>query len=143
MTKINVWGCFTAHKVGSLHKIEGIMDKHMYLDILNTIAKPCCEELFPDDDYMFMQDNDPKHTAKLVYRWITTNINTIDWWPPQSPDLNPIDNLWSILNGKCRTRNENDLFKALKSQWDMFTAAKLSKVVGSMKNRMLNVLRAD
>ena len=79
--KINVWGCFAAHSVGRLHRIEGIMDKQMFLDILQTVAKPSCEELFPDDDYMFQQDNDPKHTAKVVKRWMRRNMNTIDWWP--------------------------------------------------------------
>lgn len=143
--KINVWGCFAAHRVGTLHKINGIMDKHMYLNILQTITKPSCEMLFPDDDYMLMQDNDPKHTAKLVARWIQRNINTIDWWPAQSPDLNPIENLWSILNGRCRNRtcnNETELFAELQKEWNKFNTTELTKLVSSMNSRMLKVLKA-
>lgn len=143
--KINVWGCFAAHGVGKLHKIDGIMTKEIYLHILQTVAKPSCEVLFPDDDYMFMQDNDPKHTAKVVTRWIRPNINTIDWWPAQSPDLNPIENLWSILNSRCKNRNcnnETELFAGLETVWKKFTEAELTKLVSSMPSRMEKVLKA-
>lgn len=144
-TKINVWGCFAAHKVGRLHLIEGIMNKEMYLDILQTVAKPSIEDLFPDDDYMFMQDNDPKHTSKVVQRWIRDEINTIDWWPANSPDLNPIENLWSILNRRCRHRtcnNAQSLFETLQTAWNTFTEVELTKLVDNMPKRMEAVLKA-
>jgi len=143
--KINVWGCFADGKIGKIHLIDGIMDRHVYLDILKEVAKPCCEELFPDDDYMFMQDNDPKHTSKSVLRWIKTNINTIDWWPAQSPDLNPIENLWSKLNKACRGRqccSEEELFNTLKTAWNNLDPTYLTKLVESMPNRMFEVLKS-
>jgi hypothetical protein len=53
------------------------MKKEMYLEILQTVAKSSIGKLFPDDNYMFMQDNDPKHTSKVIQRWIQDEINTI------------------------------------------------------------------
>ena len=144
-TKINVWGCFAAHGVGRLHLIDGIMNKEIYLDILQTVALPSIEELFPDDDYMFMQDNDPKHTAKVVQRWMRDKINTIDWWPANSPDLNPIENLWSILNRRCRHRtcnNRQSLFETLETAWNTFTEVELTKLVDNIPKRMAAVLKA-
>jgi transposase len=81
--KIMVWGCFAGHGVGQLHRINGIMDKHVYLNILETVAKPSCEELFPaddegDHDYMFQEDNDPKHTSKLCKRWKGRHMNLLN-----------------------------------------------------------------
>ena len=59
-----------------------------------------------------MQDNDPKHTSKLAQKW--TKEQNINRWKthPESPDLNPIDNLWHELKEyihreiKPMTKNE-------------------------------------
>lgn len=143
--KINVWGCFSYVGVGAFHRIEGIMDKHQFLDILKYVAEPSCVNLFGGDDYMFQQDNDPKHMAKIVKRWIRLNMNTIDWWPSQSPDLNPIENLWSILDRNCMDRqckNEDELFNLLQNEWQALPLELLQRLVMSMPRRIDAVLKA-
>ena len=61
------------------------------------------------------------HTAKIVKAYIANKGWIQLDHPPQSPDLNPIENLWSIINQNCKDRaprNENELFKLLKSAWE-------------------------
>ena len=61
-----VWGCFSDFSgVGPIHQTNGIMDRFVYFDILEEKMVPHANNNMPLL-WTFQQDNDPKHTSKLV-----------------------------------------------------------------------------
>ena len=72
------------------------MNADLYVQILEECLLPFLQEIYPDS-HCFMQDNDPKHTSRWAQQFFTQN--NVNWWktPPESPDANPIENLWHEL----------------------------------------------
>lgn len=155
--KINVWGSFAHHGVGSLVRIYGFMDTQMYINILgdNMLVDadvlfgrqhfPDENDVYPEEIWVYQQDNDPKHTANATEIWFTNNRVRLLDWPSQSPDLNPIENLWVYLNRMAanrRCQNENELFQVLSAAWREIPIHILNNLVDSMPSRCLKVIES-
>lgn len=144
--KVMVWGCFAHHSVGDLHWIKKTMDQSIYKQILIHHFRPSAQRLFPDNDFIFQQDNDPKHTAKSVKIYLQNSGLQILTWVTQSPDLNPIENLWARLNWFAKDRKCNDkegLMQILQEAWNTIPIDLLSSLVDSMPRRILAVIDAE
>ena len=92
----------------------------------------------------FQQDNAPCHKAKFSMAWFRNNNIPLLDWPPTSPDINPIENLWSIIdrglqNYQIRTKTE--LISAIKDIRSKVTLDDCSKLVKSIPNRIKYILK--
>ena len=63
-----VWGCFSGNGTGCLQIIKGRRNVPMYRDILSEYLIRSVEMLQCGQNFVFQQDNDPKHTAKATSR---------------------------------------------------------------------------
>uniref|UniRef100_A0A914EJI9 Tc1-like transposase DDE domain-containing protein n=1 Tax=Acrobeloides nanus TaxID=290746 RepID=A0A914EJI9_9BILA len=105
------------------------IDRYVYMDMLNNHLFPWTETIFEEDPWTFQQDECPAHKAYETQNFLRQNCpdvitvnphwrNPIGEWPPNSPDLNPLDYaVWSILGEKaCQKPHPNveSLKKAIK-----------------------------
>lgn len=67
---VMVWGAVASSGVGRLAFIEGNMDRYQYKSLLEHNLKPSVDNLHLGSGWIFQQDNDPKHTAKIIKEWL-------------------------------------------------------------------------
>ena len=91
--KVHVWGGISWYGATKVCIFDGIMNAERYISILELTLVPFVEA----NGHRFMQDNDPKHTSRRAAAFFEEK--GIRWWrtTPDSPDANPIENLWHEL----------------------------------------------
>ena len=112
---IMVWACFSGDKVGPLIVCNaGNVNADRYLEILedgvvsfiNEILQPCegsdTIEIAAKDACLFINDNAPCHTTTKVTQFLKRKRIPVMKW--QSPDLNPIKNLWTMFKDAFHKR---------------------------------------
>lgn len=142
---IMVWGCTHGNRLGPLALCpEGKMDAIKYCNVLEEHLLPFWNSL--DNDSIFMDDGAPCHTAKYSKKWKADHgICSMDW-PAQSPDLNPIENIWQQLKTAVEkrsspARNKEELMNALQEEWvKLQEKNSLDVLIKSMPKRVRQVI---
>uniref|UniRef100_A0A915ECL3 KAP NTPase domain-containing protein n=1 Tax=Ditylenchus dipsaci TaxID=166011 RepID=A0A915ECL3_9BILA len=134
------------------------IDRYVYMDMLNANLISWTNNAFGDDVWTFQQDGAPGHKAYETQDWLREkcpDVITVDphWrvptgeWPPNSPDLNPMDySVWSILKEKaCKKPHPNveSLKKALKKAWKEIDLETLVKIVDNFPQRLKACINAN
>ena len=145
---VMVWGCFVNGRLGPLIEVDGRITGSKYREILEENLIPFLDSLDDELTYFFQDDNAPAHTAKDTIKWKDEHSVSYIEWPAQSPDLNPIEHLWDVLERKIRERsplpsNKKELIVALKEEWVKIDPEIVKKLVDSMPRRVKAVIDSD
>lgn len=149
--KVNVWGCFSAAGPGYAHIFYDKMDSELYHKILSDHLLGVAKRDFKAPppavaQWHFLQDNAPMHKSKIVSEWLhNSGVSVLDF-PPYSPDLNPIENLWAIIAREVEKQqcSTTDLLgDAVLKVWNELALEVFRKLAQSMPERCQAVIDAQ
>jgi len=143
---VSTLGCSDIHFLEPGVKINGEYYR-------NTVLR---KMLLPDircvsgDLYTFQRDSAPAHRARATVEMLKTETPDFippDLWPPNSPDLNPVDySIWSILQEKVYRHRINDLDELkqrLRVEWSKLDHAVVTAAIRQWRRRLSACVQAD
>jgi transposase len=147
--QLNIWACFSASGLGYCHIHNQILNGKAFTRILDDNLLASADLLFietPRQQWWLLQDNAPSHRANVAKTWLHHHgVSCLDF-PPYSPDLNPIENLWQHLEKRVEARAPNELEElqdVIAEEWKKTPTDLLIKLAHSMHKRCLDVIAAS
>ena len=121
------------------------VNSECYIKLLDDNLLPDCCMLYPDNDFIFQQDGAASHTSRITEEHLDANTPEFigkDDWPPQSPDLNPMDyHVWDSLSekvyeGRSTKFTERELKQKIQQCWERIPLGEIQKAIASWKKRV-------
>jgi transposase len=143
--KVHVYGCFSEKGFGNIYCFTENLKAELLCTIYKKTLLSSARNFFGEDDnsWKLQEDNDPKHTSGKAQKWRKdNNVKNISW-PSQSPDLNPMENVWAVLKANIsnyKPRSVKHLISIIKKEWKKLDSIFAENLVLSMKNRISLIL---
>jgi hypothetical protein len=145
--KVHLWGAITSEGAVSLEIFEENLNAESYIRILKKKKKEIYQKM--PHGFIYQHDGHPVHTAGITVAYINKNMpQTLEppEWPPYSPDLNPIENVWGWLKNqvsKDLPKTVASLKTSIKKHWKSVTADFLAPFYDSLPNRLQMVIENE
>lgn len=137
--KVSLWGCICAEGLGHAELYAGSLDSTRHRDILRHSLIKSFRHFFPHGPWNFQQDNVRFHTTPETISYLHEKGVTLIEWPPWSPDLNPIENLWNVLKARVYARfpqSMEELEQLIREEWQAIDLNFISHICRSMPRRL-------
>jgi hypothetical protein len=143
------WGCFWAGGLTPLVTFDKTVTSDSYVQCLADHFLPWLQNLSLEQkqEFIFQEDITTPHTSGYS-RWYKKRclLQTFDHWPSQSPDLNPIEHLWHVLEQRvnkrrCQIDNKKQPEVFLKEEWRKIDKELPEILVASMSNRCSEIIK--
>jgi hypothetical protein len=133
----------------SLSFYSGSLTAVDYQEILAKSLLPAAEAMFESrgNSWELQQDKASCHTAKSTKKWLADQgVAVLDSWPTKGDDINPIENLWAILDERLSRRRFTTLAgmkKTLVQEWDILSQDLLDNLINAIPDRLRRITLAS
>ena len=135
--KVHIWGGISARGTTPAKIFRQNFNSEHYCNVLSEVLFQTAATLYPDG-WKLQEDNSSVHKSRISRDFKERKqVRCIDW-PPNSPDLNPIENLWGVLKQRIMVnapKTIQEVENMIYSQWETFDPEFLSKFTKSVKKR--------
>jgi transposase len=144
----NTIGAITIHGPLPMVIVEGTINKDTFQEKLASTILPAAQSKFHGGDYRVIQDNAPPHRAHSSQQFLrdhAPNFISASEFPPYSPDLDVVDNLWATVLARVQRKecpNKEQLKIVVLKEWKSVTPAECEKLILSMNQRLQAVKKA-
>ena len=131
---------------GPLTVVTEKINADEYLKLVKEVIEPELEA--SPRTLTFMQDNAPAHKAKKVMEYFAQKGISVLNWPPQSPDLNPIELIWAIIKEKLYSENsfpntKDELITRVFKIWNEISEKTLERLCNGVIHRLRAVVAVN
>jgi hypothetical protein len=96
--------------------------------------------------WWFLHDNSPPFKSGIVQTWLYNKCVHVLEWPPNSPDLNPIENIWprvAAIMDKMHPKTDQEVEEAFLDAWQQIPLDVWTDYAPSMPERIRAVIDAN